>query len=104
MSLSKTATPLRRLVRVTVAGALIAVPLAALAANASAETPADQGQVQLADAPQQGADIDGRPRHFEHHERHDGPRRGPDGHPGDGPWRGGPPQQFQQFLPPTGSS
>ncbi|WP_236566787.1 hypothetical protein [Nocardia sp. CY41] len=107
MSLSKTATPLRRLARVAVAGSLIAVPLAALAANASAETPSVQDQVQLVDAPQQGADIDGRPRHFEHHERHDGPRRGPDDRPGDGPWRGGPPHrfhQFQQFLPPTGSS
>ncbi|WP_280494628.1 hypothetical protein [Nocardia asiatica] len=103
MSLSKTATPLRRLTRVAVAGALIAVPLAALAATASAEAPAEQAEVQLVDAPQQGADINERPRHFERHERHDGPGRGPD----DRPWRDGPQQQFFKFkhvLPPTGSS
>ncbi|WP_174185944.1 hypothetical protein [Nocardia barduliensis] len=103
MSLSKTVTPLRRLTRVAVAGALIAVPLAALVATASAETPADQAEVQVVDAPQQGADINERPRHFErHHERHDGPGRGPD----DRPWRDGPQQQFKfkHVLPPTGSS
>ncbi|WP_040864161.1 hypothetical protein [Nocardia exalbida] len=110
MSLSKTATPPRRLARVAVAGALIAVPLAALASTASAETPADQGRVQLVDAPQQGADIDGGPRRFERHERHDGPGRGPDDRPGCGP-DGGPgpdgPRHFYKFehvLPPTGSS
>ncbi|WP_040772578.1 hypothetical protein [Nocardia pneumoniae] len=102
MSLSKTTAPLRRLARVTVAGALIAVPLAALAATASAETPAEPGegvQVQVVDEPQQGADIN-RPRHFE---RHDGPCPGPDDHP----WRDGPPPRqfhFKQSLPPTGSS
>ncbi|MGY2028736.1 hypothetical protein ACW9HR_13010 [Nocardia gipuzkoensis] len=107
MSLSKTVTPLRRLTRVAVAGALIAVPLAALAATASAETPADQGQVKLVDAPQEGVDINGRPRHFERHERHDGPgrpdgpRRGPDDCPGqDGPVI----KHFRHDLPPTGSS
>ncbi|WP_327111304.1 hypothetical protein OHB12_25330 [Nocardia sp. NBC_01730] len=104
MSLSKTAT-LRRLTRVAAAGALVVVPLAGLAATASAEAPnpaPDVVQVQLVDAPQQGADIDGRI----HHHRHD--RRGPDDHDwqGNQPWQGGPPapQQFQQFLPSTGSS
>ncbi|MGQ4598847.1 hypothetical protein [Nocardia sp. R6R-6] len=103
MSLFKIATPLRRLTRVAVAGALIAVPLAGLAATASAETPAEptEGiQVQAVDAPAQGTDINWH-RHFHRHEGHDGPRRGPD----DQPWRDAPPlQQFQQFLPPTGSS
>ncbi|MBF6335017.1 hypothetical protein IU450_03860 [Nocardia abscessus] len=105
MSLSKTVTPLRRLTRVAVAGALIAVPLAALAATASAETPADQGQVQVVDAPQ-GADINGRPRHFERHERHDGPGRGPQDCPGqDGPGPDRPLlKHFRHDLPPTGSS
>ncbi|WP_159922329.1 MULTISPECIES: hypothetical protein [Nocardia] len=101
MSLSKTATPLRRLTRVAVAGALIVVPLAALAATASAETPVDRGEVHVVDAPQQGAEIDGRPRHFERHERHDGPRRGPGDCPGpDGPVI----KHFRHDLPPTGSS
>ncbi|MGV9334362.1 hypothetical protein [Nocardia sp. NPDC003726] len=101
MSLSKTVTPLRRLAGIAAAGALVTVPLAALAATASAETPADQGQIQLVDAPQQGADIDGGPRHFERFERHDGPDRGPDG----GPWPDGPRQRhFFHVLPPTGSS
>ncbi|MET9026051.1 hypothetical protein ABZW96_10540 [Nocardia sp. NPDC004168] len=101
MSLSKTATPLRRLAGVAAAGALITVPLAALAATASAETTADQAQIQLVDAPQQGTDIDGGPRHFERFERHDGPDCGPD----NGPWRDGPRQKhFFHVLPPTGSS
>ncbi|MEV6320493.1 hypothetical protein AB0M45_04750 [Nocardia sp. NPDC051787] len=105
MSLSKTATPLRRLARVTVAGALIAVPLATLAATASAEIPAAPPEgvhVRVVDGPEQGADIN-RPRHFERYERHDGPCPGP----GDHPWRDGPPPRqfhFQQPLPPTGSS
>ncbi|MBF6295977.1 hypothetical protein IU459_00270 [Nocardia amamiensis] len=106
MSLSKTTTPLWRLARVTVAGALIAVPLAALAGTASAETPAgpaDGVHVQVVDEPEQGADIN-RPRHFERYERHDGPRPGP----GDHPWRDAPPQRefhhFKQYSPPTGSS
>ncbi|MGW5141031.1 hypothetical protein ACWEPH_18325 [Nocardia beijingensis] len=112
MSLSKTVTPLRRLAGIAAAGALVTVPLAAFAATASAETPADQGQIQLVDAPQQGADIDGGPRHFERFERHggpDGPRHfehferhdGPDG----GPWLDGPRQRhFFHVPPPTGSS
>lgn len=118
MSLSKTATPLRRLARVAVAGALIAVPLAALSATASAETPSDQSVVQLVDTPQQIADHD---RQFDRDGRHDdqgrgpddGPGHGPDNRPGQGPDNGpgrGPndaPRQDgpqQQFLPPTGSS
>ncbi|MEU6186663.1 hypothetical protein [Nocardia sp. NPDC047038] len=117
MSLSKTATPLRRLAGVAAAGALITVPLAALAATASAETTADQAQIQLVDAPQQGTDIDGGPRHFERFERHDGPdsgprlfehferHDGPDCGPDNGPWRDGPRQKhFFHVLPPTGSS
>ncbi|WP_330233821.1 hypothetical protein OHA40_15980 [Nocardia sp. NBC_00508] len=103
MSFSKTATPLRRLTRVAVAGALIAVPLVALAATASAETPAaptDGIHVLVVDGPEQGIDIN-RPRHFERYERHDGPCPGPGLHlRRDAP----PPRQFQQFLPPTGSS
>ncbi|MFI2283842.1 hypothetical protein [Nocardia beijingensis] len=119
VSLSKTVTPLRRLAGIAAAGALVTVPLAAFAATASAETPADQGQIQLVDAPQQGADIDGGPRHFERFERHDGPDRGPDGPrhfehferhdgpggPDGGPWLDGPRQRhFFHVLPPTGSS
>ncbi|MET9285808.1 hypothetical protein [Nocardia beijingensis] len=112
MSLSKTVTPLRRLAGIAAAGALVTVPLAAFAATASAETLADQGQIQLVDAPQQGADIDGGPRHFERFERHDGPdgprhfehferHDGPDG----GPWLDGPRQKhFFHVPPPTGSS
>ncbi|MGQ4618289.1 hypothetical protein [Nocardia sp. R7R-8] len=96
MSLSTTATPLRRLARVTVAAALIALPLGALAATASAETPAAPGVVQVVDAPQQGADINGH-RHFKHHH---GAGRGPQ----DGPWHNGPQHHFRHFLPPTGSS
>ncbi|MEU4339717.1 hypothetical protein AB0H00_00395 [Nocardia sp. NPDC023852] len=105
MSLSKTAT-LRRLTRLAAAGALIVVPLAGLAATASAEAPnpaPDAVQVQPVDAPQQGADIDGR---FHHHDWNG--RRGPGDHnwQDDQPWQSGPPaplQQFQQFLPSTGS-
>ncbi|WP_039794174.1 hypothetical protein [Nocardia araoensis] len=105
MSLSKTVTPLRRLAAVAAAGALITVPLAALAGTASAETPSDQGQIQLVDAPQQGADIDGGPHHFERFERHDGPDCGPDGPWRDGPRRDGPREKhFFHVLPPTGSS
>ncbi|MGV9973082.1 hypothetical protein [Nocardia beijingensis] len=120
MSLFKTATPLRRLARVAVAGALIAVPLAALATTASAETPVAPGVVRVVDAPQQVADHD---RDFDRDGRHDdqgrgrdngpghgpdnGPGRGPDNGPGrgpnDGPRQDGPAPQ-QQLLPPTGSS
>jgi hypothetical protein len=113
VSLSKTATPLRRLARLAVAGALITVPLAALASTASAETPAAPGVVQLVDAPQQVADHDDWSRHDERRDdpgrgQNDGPGRGPDNGPGHGPDNGpgrGPndgPQQ--QFMPPTGSS
>lgn len=120
MSLSKTVPSLRRLAGMAAAGALITVPLAALAATASAESPAEQGQVQLVDAPRQGADVDGGPRHFERFERHDGPDHGPDNGPRhfehferhdgpdrgpDGPWLDGPRQRhFFHVLPPTGSS
>jgi hypothetical protein len=121
VSLSKTATPLRRLARVAVAGALIAVPLAALASTASAETPAAPGVVQVVDAPQQVADHDDWSRQSAHDERrddpghgqNDGPGRGPDNGPGHGPDNGpgrgpndGPRQDGpqQQFMPPTGSS
>lgn len=94
------------------AGALIALPLAALASTASAETPAAPGVVQRVDAPQQVADHD---RPFDRDGRHDDQGRGPDNGPGrgpkDGPDRGpddGPRQDAplpqQQFLPPTGSS
>ncbi|MFE7744034.1 hypothetical protein [Nocardia sp. NPDC057455] len=113
MSLSKTATPLRRLARVAVAGALIAVPLAALASTASAETPAPSGVVQVVDAPQQITDHDDWSRRSAHDERRDDPGRGPNDGPGRGPDNGpgrgandGPRQDGpqQQFLPPTGSS
>ncbi|WP_039794177.1 hypothetical protein [Nocardia araoensis] len=112
MSLFKSATPLRRLAGVAVAGALITLPLGALAATASAETPAAPGVVQVVDAPQQVADHD---RQFDRDGRRDdqgrgpdngpghGPDNGPDRGPNDGPRQDGPAPQ-QQFLPPTGSS
>ncbi|MGW4089016.1 hypothetical protein [Nocardia sp. NPDC004750] len=95
-----------------VAGALIALPLAAIASTASAETPTAPGVVQVVAAPQQVADHD---RPFDRDGRHDDqgrgpndcPGRGPNDGPGHGPDNGprqdAPPPQ-QQFLPPTGSS
>ncbi|MEU7630045.1 hypothetical protein AB0C34_08675 [Nocardia sp. NPDC049220] len=97
---SKNTTPTRRLARVTLAGALVAVPLAALAATASAEAPVTSGtavEVQAApiDARQPGLDW-----HHRHHRGDGGWHRGPGHHPGPGG-----PAQFPQFplLPPTGS-
>ncbi|MEU7763631.1 hypothetical protein AB0B25_00675 [Nocardia sp. NPDC049190] len=91
-------TPARRLARVTLAGALVAVPFAALAATASAEVPETSGtavEVQAApiNAPQPGIDW-----HHRHHRGNGGWHRGPGNHPGPGG-----PGPFPQ-LPPTGSA
>ncbi|KAA8890610.1 hypothetical protein F3087_04925 [Nocardia colli] len=90
---------MRRLVGIAAAGALIAVPVGALAATASAEAPAPDATIQVqaaGDVDQQGADID-RPHHKH---RPDGPRRHHRPDPGAAPQQF---QQFQQLLPPTGS-
>ncbi|MEV0029558.1 hypothetical protein [Nocardia sp. NPDC050793] len=97
----------RGAIRVAVAGAMVTLPLAAVAATASAETPAADG-VQVQEVSEgvvlEGGDVSR-------------PHPGPDGFPGrpgpDGPrveFRGpdhdfpGPgPRIFRQALPPTGS-
>jgi hypothetical protein len=100
--INKTSTSFKRhIVRVAVAGALVTVPLGALAVTASAATPDSAGTTVQAvsdQIPLVGSAID-RP----HRDDWDGPR-GDDGHgrgdrhgPGDGP-------QFPQFPPPTGSA
>ncbi|MFE9321784.1 hypothetical protein ACIHDR_03125 [Nocardia sp. NPDC052278] len=88
----------RNVARVVIAGALVAVPLSALAVTASAAEPDASAQSQI---PLQGTDID---RHHHHH--HDG-----DGDHGPGNWIPGPGNYgapgvapFQQFPPPTGSA
>ncbi|WP_084483834.1 hypothetical protein [Nocardia anaemiae] len=97
--LSKT----RRIVaRVAVAGALIAVPLGALAVTASAAEPDASAQSVSDQIPLQGIEID---RHHHHHDQHLG-----DGGDDQGPWFPGPgnglpgpaPQPFQP--PATGSA
>ncbi|WP_433757929.1 hypothetical protein [Nocardia sp. CA-135398] len=93
----------RIVVRVAVAGALIAVPLGALAGTASAAEPDASAQSVSDQIPLQGIEID---RHHHHH-NHLG-----DGGDDQGPWFPGPdngrpgpgPQPFQQFPPPTGSA
>ncbi|QIS08011.1 hypothetical protein [Nocardia arthritidis] len=64
----------RRAVRFAIAGALAAVPLAAVAATASAEAPATDQSVPVVqvsqDAPQQAGDINNWWHHRRHH-RHD---------------------------------
>ncbi|WP_146251167.1 hypothetical protein [Nocardia tenerifensis] len=109
--LSRTSTS-RRLTRIAVAGALIALPLGALAATASAETP-DPAAIQLTPAEPDGADISAHP--------HGGPdwlpgggprvehRDGPNHHRGDGPriYRNdepGPAIFFKDGRPSTGSA
>lgn len=96
--LSRTSTSMRRLVGLAAAGALIAVPVGALAATASAEAPAPDATIQVqaaGDVDQQGADIN-RP----HHKHRPGGPRHHRQDPGAAPQ---PFQQFQQLLPPTGS-
>jgi hypothetical protein len=85
----------RRLVQATVAGALVAIPLATIAGTASAQTPdPSDGTIVVPE----GADISGRP----HHGHPGNPWvefRGEDNHqhPGDGP------RIFHGFRLPTGS-
>ncbi|WP_225730412.1 MULTISPECIES: hypothetical protein [unclassified Nocardia] len=71
--MSSKTSPRRRAARFAIAGALVAVPLAAVAATASAEAP-DQSVpvVQAAqDAPQQAGDINNWWHHRRHHHHHD---------------------------------
>ncbi|MFG1790811.1 hypothetical protein [Nocardia sp. NPDC049149] len=113
MSLSRKPTQWRRrLTRVAVAGALLALPLGALAATASADTQ-DPTTAAVAPVDQDGSDISGHPHgpDWQPGQHRDGPR-GPHHHR-NGPWHGngdrpqpGDAPQFQQFqrlLPPTGS-
>ncbi|WP_431969613.1 hypothetical protein [Nocardia sp. bgisy134] len=93
----------RGAVRVAVAGALVTIPMAAVAATASAEAPADTQVTQVSE----GIALDDvsrphpGPHEFPGHPGPGGPRvefRGPDpGFPGPGP------RIFRQALPPTGS-
>ncbi|MFI9507651.1 hypothetical protein [Nocardia sp. NPDC052566] len=90
---SKTSPLFRRtLTRVAVAGALVAVPLGALAVTASADTPESPDTVVLQQPGevQEGTEIGRHPRHHQfpgpgEHRRPDGPR-------------------FFQLRPPTGSA
>ncbi|MET8773690.1 hypothetical protein ABZV58_01560 [Nocardia sp. NPDC004654] len=95
----------RGAVRIAVAGALVTIPLAAVAATASAEAPADATQVQQVSEgiPLEGADVS-RPHPGEGFPGRPGPGgprvefRGPEhDFPGPGP------RVFYQTLPPTGS-
>ncbi|MFD6155543.1 hypothetical protein ACFWF7_12095 [Nocardia sp. NPDC060256] len=90
----------RRIIGIAAAGALVALPLGAFAATASAEAPAPDATIQVqaanGDVDQQGADIN-RPHHKH---RPGGPHRGHHPHPDGAPQLQ---QQFQQLLPPTGS-
>ncbi|MFX0573396.1 hypothetical protein [Nocardia nepalensis] len=103
--LSTTATFKRRFARVAVAGALVSIPLGALAVTASAAEPDSSAAQSVSDPiPLEGTDI-GRPHHWSD-EFPDGPGprvefRGPDDRhcPGDGPH-----VFFQHFRPPTGSA
>lgn len=112
--LSKTSTPLRRRVtRVAVAGALIALPLGALAATASAETP-EPAAVQLTQPDPEGTDISAHPRggpNWLPGGDQGGPRveyrDGPGRHgPGDGPriYKDEPGPRTLHVRPPSGSA
>ncbi|MBH0778925.1 hypothetical protein [Nocardia bovistercoris] len=84
--------------RIAVAGALVAVPLGALAVTASAQTPDPTDAVPVVSASDtSGAEIAEHPRHRRGHDEHEGPRvqfRGPEG----------PGAFFHQIQPPTGSA
>ncbi|MEV6136307.1 hypothetical protein AB0L63_09630 [Nocardia sp. NPDC051990] len=94
----------RNVARIAVAGALIVVPLGALAVTASAAEPDSSTQSVSGPIPLQGTEID---CHHHHHHHRLG-----DGRDDQGPWFPRPdngflgpgPQPFQQFQPPTGSA
>lgn len=109
--LSSTSTPLRRRVaRVAVTGALLALPLGALAANAVAQTP-EPGAIPLAQPAQDGAEISAPPRRWLPGGDQGGPRvehrNGPGRHgPGDGPriYKNEPGPRALHVRPPSGSA
>ncbi|MEV0356076.1 hypothetical protein AB0H71_08425 [Nocardia sp. NPDC050697] len=85
----------RRVAGTALAGALLAAPVGLLAGTASAAAPADTVQLESVAAPQL-TDVD-RDHHDNDRDRDRNDHR--DDHRGPAQF-----QQFQQFLPPTGSA